>query len=499
MNTTQNVPAELVSIDPRELVIGANARIDVKIDAELVASIAEQGVLQAITATRDEEGRVVVLMGQRRTRAAIEAGLATVPVMIVPAAADDVERIVSQVEENDRRAAMSNIDRVAVAEQLALMGLSASQIAKRTRRERAEVDAALAVAGSASASQRLADEGLSLEDAAALAEFEGDEEATSRIENAIRNSWQSVAHVAAQIRRDRAAAELIAQRRAELEAEGLRVIERPESWPGYGARPASVALAELVDKQGKGWGERMEAHREVCTGHVVWLDSDGESVRETVGCEDYRSHGHKTYNPFAGTGSRQSAEERRAVIDGNRAWLAAADVRGEFVRGLAKAAKAPKGAEQYVTKACAFGRMGNAHQWYELRGQKMPTTGYGTTDWEAVGRSLARLSAAKLTCAQLTMALGYMEAKTSEKGQWRALDTSVAEYLNALAGWGYSLSDAEATYCQKVADAITKRQADEKQRAERLAKAKEQTTAQPAPEKDTEPEQDTEPGDDTEE
>jgi ParB family chromosome partitioning protein len=90
-----------------------------------------------------------VEFGHRRTLAAIEAGLATVPVIVVADEQTDtagqVERIVRQYAENEHRTGLTETDRLGVVEQLSLLKVSAAQIAKRTKMKRPQVDQALAV------------------------------------------------------------------------------------------------------------------------------------------------------------------------------------------------------------------------------------------------------------------------------------------------------------------------------------------------------------------
>ena len=69
-------------------------------------------------------------MGTVATRAAIEAGLETVPVRIVDIA-NDLDRIGLQLTENDEHAHTSTVDRARANNQLVLMGLPASRLRKR--------------------------------------------------------------------------------------------------------------------------------------------------------------------------------------------------------------------------------------------------------------------------------------------------------------------------------------------------------------------------------
>jgi ParB family transcriptional regulator, chromosome partitioning protein len=137
----------LLHVDPKSLIIGANVRLDPRTDKDFIQSVRERGVLQAVTAYRDDEDGLVVLFGQRRTLAAVTTGGPTIPVMVVaqPVGRD---RVIDQIRENDRRAGLLVSERVAAYEQLAAFGMSAGQIGKQLGTRRAEVERGLAVAGS---------------------------------------------------------------------------------------------------------------------------------------------------------------------------------------------------------------------------------------------------------------------------------------------------------------------------------------------------------------
>ena len=117
-------------IGPATLLVDVNARTETVADREFVASIKDLGVLQPIRAIRTAEGDVRVEVGHRRTLAAIEAGLATVPVILVADeqtdSAGQVERIVRQYAENEHRTGLTQTDKLGVVEQLSLLKVSAA-------------------------------------------------------------------------------------------------------------------------------------------------------------------------------------------------------------------------------------------------------------------------------------------------------------------------------------------------------------------------------------
>lgn len=171
-----------VHVAPGTLLLDRNIR-DAQPDADLVKSVRAVGVLQPIGAVVTPDAQLRVRFGQRRTLAAITADRDTVPVYLLgaeqdedtaatEARAEEVQRIITQRDENTHRAGLTTSEEVAVVEQLTAFGLSAAQIAKQARIKRTDVDAAIAVSGSPlarAASDRYAD--LTLDQAAVVAEF----------------------------------------------------------------------------------------------------------------------------------------------------------------------------------------------------------------------------------------------------------------------------------------------------------------------------------------
>ena len=168
-----NEAEEFVHIDPAAIIIGTNVRTDLRADhKEFRKSIKERGVLEAVTASRDEDGHYVLPRGQRRTVTATEVGTPTglIPARVVTQPTD-ADRIGDQMVENIHRAGMREAEIVAGVEQLALLGVSAAQIAKRTSIDRPTVNAALVVTKFDQSRNRLDSGDLTLEEVAIFAEF----------------------------------------------------------------------------------------------------------------------------------------------------------------------------------------------------------------------------------------------------------------------------------------------------------------------------------------
>ncbi len=216
-------------VDPRTLLVDVNVRADARVDAALVDSIRDLGVLQPIVGVRTAEGTVRVRYGHRRTLAAVEAGLRTVPVLVVgdeaTTDADHVDRLVGQWSENEHRVGLSVTEKAAATAQLAAFGLSPAQIARRTRTARADVTAALVVAGSPATAPLIDAHHLDLPQAAVVAEFADDPAAVDSLVRAVGTG--QFPHVAQRLRDARADAKDRADTTDRLTAAGFRVVDRP--------------------------------------------------------------------------------------------------------------------------------------------------------------------------------------------------------------------------------------------------------------------------------
>ena len=67
-----NAAPTLEMLDPTTLTVAINVRKDAALTADFIASVKEHGVMEPVIAHRKDDGTVHVLMGQRRTRAAVE-------------------------------------------------------------------------------------------------------------------------------------------------------------------------------------------------------------------------------------------------------------------------------------------------------------------------------------------------------------------------------------------------------------------------------------------
>lgn len=472
---TDHTIGTLVQIDPAEVIVGANVRLDARLDKRFVASIRERGVLVPIVGHHDEEGRFVVVYGQRRTLAAVESKQASIPAYVV-ATSEEADRLVDQMAENDHRAPLSTSERAQAFEQMAALGLSAAQIAKRTATHKEQVAAGLQVAGSELAA-KAADrwDWLTLEQAAALAEFETDEEAVKRLTVAAqRGGFDHELQRLRDKRDEKAEQDAYAQ---ELTKSGVRVVARVT----YNDQSAK-ALRDLLTPEGE--SITAEAH-EQCPGHAAYVERDwvyasdtdnaadanadedetldddeqqDEQGRYVLGaayvCTDYKAHGHVyRYATSASTGQTKAADmsedereaarlARRDVVESNKAWDSAETVRRQWVAQFLTRKTAPKGSAALIGLALfEDGGLVSRHTMTDLLAAFLGVKcDYASRDAAA---AIGKATEARAQVLALGYVLASYEAQTG-RHSWRNVNPGTARYLTFLAANGYELAPVEA-------------------------------------------------------
>lgn len=481
---------ELLDIDPRTLLIDVNVRGDARPDPELVDSIRDVGVLQPVTVVRTRDGQYRVRYGHRRTLAAIAAEQATMSVIVAGDEDDDqAERIVRQLDENERRQQLAQSDRVRAVEQLALLGIAPDQIARRTRTKPAIVDAAVKVARSELATEAVDRYAfLTLEQAAIIAGYEDDPDTVKALVAAAERGHFD--HAAQNVRDHeeerlafRAAAKPYTDR-------GVKVVR--SMWGEGGRNPAM--LDRLFSHAGE---EITEEQHEQCPGHAVLLelcddwfapdqvpegwtivpdedevDEAGEVYAQCLVpnplCLDWHEHGHRQARvdrsgPLgdspaapvdqAAEAARKQAEteERRRVLRLNREWRAAEVVRRNFLTQFLTRKTPPKGSSLFVAGMIArrtyefkYALEHGHHLAVELLGL---TPGEGhpwQADTEALTKALDRASEPRAQVITLGLMLASIEGRTDTHTWRRKMDPTVVAYFAFLAEQGYPLSEVEA-------------------------------------------------------
>lgn len=490
---TTTDPATLVYVDPGSLVVGANARLNARLTKRFVDSIRERGVRQAIVAYRDHNDVLVVLHGQRRTLAAVRAERPLVPVMVVPRP-EERDRVFDQVTENDHREALTVAERVAAYEQLAAFGVSAAQIAKGMATSRPEVESALTVARSKlarSATERW--EFLTLDQAAAVAEFEDDAEAVKHLVVAAQKGGFD--HHVQRLRDARAEAQAKVEAATALTTAGIAVVERP-TWGNKQVK----RLCELQHDD-----EQLTADNHAsCPGHAACLDNewiypdesddaedpwedddqdDSDSPTGDAGtqqerpapyrvwvpeyvCTDFAAHGHalRRGGHDSGGGRNTIAEmtddereharaQRRDVIQSNKDWDSAETVRRQWLRTFLVRKSAPATAAGFIAGSLARAEdhavtqalTGGNRLAHDLLGlpDQAPTLGRRAP---AMVELVGKTSDARAQMIALGLVLAAYEEATN-RNCWRSVSDSTARYLRYLEANGYELSTVERRAC----------------------------------------------------
>jgi ParB family chromosome partitioning protein len=461
-------------IDPASLLVGINIRTHAALDKDFLASIRELGVLVPIVAVRTPEGELRVRFGHRRTLAAVEVGRPTVPVVILSddetaAASESGEatRIVAQWHENEQRAGLSTSDKVAAVEQLSLLGLSAAQIVKHTKAGKQDVAAAMAASGSDLAKGAAGRyEFLTLDAAAAIAEFEADTATVKALVAAAKRSDGEFRHVLQRARDDRDEATHLAALTEQLTASGVPIIDRPD----YTDRSIK-AVTDLLTGDGK----RIDSHAD-CPANAAYLRRSYDGVEAVYVCTDWKTNGHRDrYNTSSTSGSvggpmdEKAKAERREVVTRNKEWKSATVVRRDWLTIVLARKTSPKGTAAYVAGELARG----SHQLRRAmeRSPDLAATLLGadaTHSRQAVSALTDTATDARAQVIGLAVVLGAVENATDVQ-TWRNPDETVKRYFAFLAANGYVCSEVE----QIAAGTYTK----PKQRRHRISRDDKPTAA----------------------
>ncbi len=132
---------KLVQVNPHEIV--PNPRqprtvFDEEDLAELVHSVREFGVLQPVVVRTRDEGGYELIMGERRTRAAREAGLSAIPAIVRETSDEDLLR--DALLENLHRSELNPLEEASAYQQLLSdFGITHEELATRIGRSRPQV------------------------------------------------------------------------------------------------------------------------------------------------------------------------------------------------------------------------------------------------------------------------------------------------------------------------------------------------------------------------
>ncbi|MFE4951945.1 ParB/RepB/Spo0J family partition protein [Leifsonia sp. NPDC056665] len=452
MSDTTTVAGTIEHLDPHTLIIETNVRPSAPITPAFVQSIKENGVLTPVLGHRSDDGQVTVRAGQRRVFASREAGLATIPVYLVDANEATAERIVQQMVENDQREALTDSDRAAAFQQLAFEGLTVTAIARRTGTKQKEVKTALAVVENQAAASAIQEHQLTLDQAAVLIEFDGDDGIRADLIQVATTDPAQFTHAAQRARDEKARSKTKSDTEADLAGRGYLILDND---PGY-YDTEYTHISELITTDDQCVTIEHIENLDGRAAHVR-VYADGET-NVTYFVRDAKAAGFHTFGgsqPKSGPMTDEEKAERRILIANNKAWASAEIVRREWLTTLLSRKTLPKDTAVVIARGLTVHRQaistatreGNelAHHLLGLE-----PSGYFENDKLA---ALIKQTPAKAQHVALAVVLGGCESVTS-KQTWRYPSPTDADYFALLADWGYSLSDVELIVTtEKAADA----------------------------------------------
>lgn len=131
----------LIQVDPNSIVPNPRqprTHFDEDHLAELVHSVREFGVLQPVVVRKNSDGDYELIMGERRTRAAREAGLSEIPAIVRETADEDLLR--DALLENLHRSELNPLEEASAYQQLLEdFGITQEELATRIGRSRPQI------------------------------------------------------------------------------------------------------------------------------------------------------------------------------------------------------------------------------------------------------------------------------------------------------------------------------------------------------------------------
>jgi ParB/RepB/Spo0J family partition protein len=431
------VASELVWLDPKMLVGNpANVREDLRNLDELAESIAESGIVEPLVVVPLGDGHRI-LAGHRRAAAAVIAELDVVPCWVRADLTDaESDQVALAVIENVQRDDLTPLEEAhAYAQLSAFPNWSPGRIAQATGRDELFVRRGIQATQLAEELQPAAISGqLSLEEAARLESFADDPETYGSLVRIA--SSGGIRHALVRAERERDVARHAAEVRAELEAQGVSIIERPAH------HDVALRLSVLTNDD----GDELDAddHAARCEGHAVYIDDyDGEAIPVCMdparfGHETPRWYRHETEDEAAARiAAEEAAQARRAALED------AATLRQSFIRQLiASKDKSPAGTLRLVVEMLVDDQTGlpapEDLAWY--LGYDEP----GDLDVAAVLTEAVRKAPERRLpkMALAVIAVGAEDNVRSFGNRWGSAALAL-RWLSYLAGAGHELTEAE--------------------------------------------------------
>jgi ParB family chromosome partitioning protein len=437
-----------------------NVRGDLDLNEEFVASVAANGVLVALRITPDGDGYRVI-DGGRRLAAALKTGVEEVPFdLVAERAGDEAGQYLDMITANAHRNPLTVLEEADALFAAKQAGATRTRLRKTTGLAPAAVNEALTAARLTVETRDQAEqagEQLSLDQYALLAEFQNDPAAVERLLTVAR--YGSMDHEAERIRQQRAEHAEHEQLKMELREAGYEVADDIPA--------TDQLLARLLHD---GADLTPELHAE-CPGRAVsfrpW------DLRSPVHfCTDPATHGHTlrdatlpgvpapggAENPGSATPPAEEPPDpsRRIVIEGNKAWTAAAEVRRRWLATLFARRTAPRELTQFIARQLVampdpvHSGLGRAHHQTLFN----TLTGHSDSEWLTICETAPTGRLPLVMFAPVATAFESAMGDGDGRNTWRTDRFSpcprdqAAAYLRLLAGLGYQLSVIEQAVAQ---------------------------------------------------
>lgn len=259
---------EIVYRDPRDLrSTDLNLRGPLPDVSGLKESIAANGILVPLII---DEGDIV-LAGSRRLIAAVQLDLPRVPCIVRGDLADTPDVIRTILAENVARRDLTVTEEANGYSQLALLGIPVATMAHHGGRTPDKVEGLLALADAPKAAAIVAEHDLTITQAIALAEFEGERTALRDLTVTAQRSPQHFDHEVELQRARLNTRREIETKKAALEEAGVTLLK---ARPRYGEK-AVRPISQLDNGKGR---PLTEAGHRKCPGHAAFVERSWDDV-----------------------------------------------------------------------------------------------------------------------------------------------------------------------------------------------------------------------------
>ncbi|MFZ3552110.1 ParB N-terminal domain-containing protein [Streptomyces sp. 4.24] len=423
-----------------------NVRKDLKLTAEFVKSVEVEGVRTPIQVTRIEGGQLRVVDGHRRLAAAAKAKLTHVPYTYEER--DEAGQVLDMVTTARHRAGLSKSEEASALFEAAALGADAKRLAAAAGTTLVHARKVKALSTSQNV-RTVAATGVDLDDLAILADLETTDPAAA-------------AHAMAQMEANPHANHGWIIRRARTETNRRRSQEAHRTLlEAAGARLRNVdELRESATRVRSLPGVTEEDHAASCQGHVWVMEEDQDAY--VPYCSNPALFGHEPAAAPAAMG-KPSAAERRSIVEGNKDWDTAEEIRREWLAALFGRARRAKAVTDRMTQITAGVLLAggevltrrSAHPSTRARlcqwlGLPQFTSGQG----RAAAVTKAPVNAATYAFASVAAAYEQHAVRTA----WRtdgdhaeaAIRAEVSEYLSWLVDLGYQPAAIEQAVIDRV-------------------------------------------------